>query len=107
MSNPVLRLARAAVLLATLAAPALAGSRPGGNLGSDLTELDEVTALHLVMLDVIELVGTDPDGTDYYASTSTGHVDYYVSGTTTTVRGGDTGGRSGTDVVTGGKKSAS
>ena len=107
MSNPVLRLARTAVLAFIIAAPALAGARPGGTWGNGLVQLDEPTALSLVMLGSIEFVGSDPDGTDYYASTSTGSVEYYVSGVTTTVRGGDTGGRSGTDIVTGGRKSAS
>ena len=108
MSNTVLHLARTAVLALTLASPALADARPGGTWGDGLVELDQPTALSLMMLGSIRFVGSDPDGTDYYTTASTGRIEYFVSGTTTTtVRGGDTGGRSGTDIVTGGTKSAS
>ena len=104
MSNPVLRLARTAVVAFTLVGPRFTGALADDT--SNLIALDEQTAFTLEMIDVITFVGADAAGNGYYASTSTGSVDFVVAGTPSTVRGGDTRGAGGTDIVTGGSKSA-
>ena len=105
------RLSRAAFVAfacisAQLAMPAIAGDIDRDGVCNTYMAIDMQTAEDLMAIGVIEFDSEDEQTNLYFALTGTGTVEFVVAGTPSTVRGGDTKGTGGTDIVTGGTTSA-